>query len=62
MLQCLAHGVRRPLKPIRLVHGLVGGDYLDKTMGKGLELIGTRNMLVQGFGIELRQDLDLVEA
>ena len=62
VVQVLADRVSRALIPGFLVARLLGGEDVDEATAETVELIRLLDMLMQGRGVELRQDKDLVEA
>ena len=58
--QLLAHRVRGALIPGLRLKGLLGGPDLHPARMERVEVIGLRNMTVEGYGIELRQNCDAV--
>src|SRR5262245_13702843 len=57
----LAHGVSRALIPAGALARLPGGQDFDKAFSKDVKFVGARNVPVQGFGVKLRQNVDLAK-
>ena len=61
VMDVLAHGVGRPLVPVGILDGLLGGEDLQEAVGKAVETVGLRDVAVQGSGVELGQDHDFLD-
>ena len=58
----LAHGIGRPLEPTGAVGCLLGCQHLHKPLAKaGREVVGHRQVTIEGGTVELRQHIDLVD-
>jgi hypothetical protein len=62
VVQVFADGVGGALVPRGVGEGLFRREDFHKAAGEMVELIGLREMLVQGGGVELRQDVNTPEA
>jgi hypothetical protein len=61
-VQVLADGVGSSLKPMRICHGLLGGQNLDEAFCKGIESIAVDDVVIQGGRIELSQYENFVQS
>jgi hypothetical protein len=61
MFHAAPHGVGRSLEPVGIVHRLVRGHNIDEPFGKSIHLVRAAYVLIEGFRIELREDIDPVE-
>ena len=60
--QVLPHGVGGALVPAGVVQRLLGGEDFHEAAVEGVEDVGAADVLVQAGGVELREDVDAVQA
>ncbi len=60
--QVLPHGVGGALIPAGVVERLLGGKDFHEAAVEGVEDVGAADVLVQAGGVELREDVDAVQA
>ena len=60
-VQVLADGVGRPLVPVAVLEGLLGGEEGDEILVEIVESVGQEDVAVERLARELGQDEDLAE-